>query len=80
MHDSIDGTREIDAHLVSETETPWRDDIQKYLRGRWVRKKSRKKDAETKRIRLNGTGKYTVRPVGRVFVANEQALLLGMVV
>ncbi|KAF9018079.1 hypothetical protein BDZ89DRAFT_956426 [Hymenopellis radicata] len=41
---------------------------------------ARVETANTKRIRLNGTGKYTVRPVGRVFVANEQALLLGMVV
>ncbi len=26
------------------------------------------------RIRLIGTGKYTVRPVGRTFVVNKQAL------
>ncbi|KAJ7243391.1 hypothetical protein B0H12DRAFT_1130947 [Mycena haematopus] len=33
-----------------------------------------------KRIRRNGTGKYTVRSVEREFVANKLALFLGMVV
>ncbi|EJD06640.1 uncharacterized protein FOMMEDRAFT_165380 [Fomitiporia mediterranea MF3/22] len=41
---------------------------------------AREETANKRRIRRNGTGKCTVRPVGRAIVANEHTLFLGMVV